>query len=118
MRKFSSTLRTEQLGRKEFRLLAPLYFGDVTVPINFITNYASIGVFHNILLYPIYALFAGYGNYAATVHDYLYSQGNLSRKQCDQIFYLALRDEGIARWRAWLMWAGVRIGGARAYKRA
>lgn len=115
--KFANTLITEQLGRRKFRVMAPLTFGDVVVPMGFITNYASIEVFHNILLYPIYALFAGYGNYASTVHDYLYSKGERSRKECDEIFYLALRAEGVARWRAWMMWAGVRIGARKAYMR-
>lgn len=114
--RFKSKLRSEQLTRTEFKLIDPLIFGDLIVPAGFETNYASIHVFHNILLFPIYALFAGYGNYAATVHDYLYQTAMFSRKECDRIFYLALRDEGVARWRAWMMWAGVRIGGASSYK--
>ena len=57
----------------------------------------------------------GYGNYAATVHDFLYSEGQVSRKEADAILYWALRAEGIARWRTWLFWAGVRIGGAKHY---
>lgn len=112
---FKTTLITEQLGRTTFKLVSPLVFGNIIVPEGFVTNYASIGVFHNILLFPVYALFAGYGNYASTIHDYLYQEANLSREQCDDIFYQALRAEGVARWRAWLMWAGVRIGGAKSY---
>ena len=57
----------------------------------------------------------GYGNYAATVHDFLYSEGQVSRKEADAILYWALRAEGIARWRTWLFWAGVRICGAKHY---
>ncbi|WCO82113.1 hypothetical protein vBPpSSYP_131 [Pseudomonas phage vB_PpS_SYP] len=116
MRKFKSTLKTEQIARTCWKLTDELAFGDVVVPKGFITNYASIEVFHNIFLYPIYALFAGYGNYSSTIHDYLYSRKVFSRKECDDIFYQALREEGVARWRAWLMWAGVRLGGKKAYK--
>ena len=113
--KFTNTLKTEELSRKSWRLLDDLTFGDITVPKGFITDYSSISVFHNILLFPFYALFASYGNYAATVHDYLYTEAKRSRKVCDHIFYLALRAKGVAKWRAWLMWAGVRLGGSKAY---
>lgn len=117
---FQTTLKTEQLARTCWRLTDDLVYGDIIVPKGFITNYASIGVFHNIFLYPIYALFAGYGNYASTVHDYLYTnlhtKPSMPRKDADRVFYEALREEGVAKWRAWLMWAGVRIGGKKAYK--
>lgn len=116
MRKFTTKLRTEQTTRTWFKLTDDLVFGDIVVPKGFDTNYASIEVFHNIFLFPIFALFAGYGNYASTVHDYLYSRQVYGRKECDAIFYEALREEGVAKWRAWLMWAGVRIGGKKAYE--
>ena len=115
MREFATTLKTEQIARTCWKLTDDLVFGDIVVPKGFITNYASIEVFHNVLLYPIYALFAGYGNYASTVHDWLYTKGSVSRKEADSIFYEALRKEGVAKWRAWLMWVGVRIGGKSSY---
>lgn len=115
MSKFKTTLKTEQIARTSWRLTDDLVYGDITIPKGFITNYASIGVFHNVFLFPIYALFSGYGNYASTVHDYLYTFHKMSRKDADEVFYQALRSEGVAHWRAWLMWAGVRIGGKRAY---
>lgn len=114
--KFKNNLKTEQLSRKSWRLLDDLRYGDVTVPAGFITNYASIDVFHNVLLFPVYALFAGYGNYSSTVHDYLYTTRQFSRKDADKLFYECLRAEGVARWRAWLMWAGVRLGASKAYE--
>ena len=39
----------------------------------------------------------------------------VGRKQADDVFYQPLRAEGVARWRAWLFWAGVRVGGASRY---
>lgn len=113
--KFSTTLKSEQLSRTCFRLLDDLVYGDLVVPKGFYTNYASIEILHNVFLYPLYALFAGYGNYASTLHDWLYSTRQFSRKECDRIFYHALRSEGVARWRAALFWLGVRVGGRRAY---
>lgn len=65
----------------------------------------------------LYAAVVGYGNGPAVIHDWLYSTGGLSRKASDEVFYNALRSSRTARWRAWLMWAGVRIGGHSRYKR-
>jgi hypothetical protein len=113
---FSTTLKTEQIARRAWKLTDELVYGDIHVPKGFVTNYASIDVFHNAFLFPIYALFAGYGNYASTIHDYLYRTGSMGRKEADSVFYEALRTEGVARWRAWLMWAGVRVGGASSYR--
>lgn len=110
-----TTLKTEQLERTSFKLIEDLKYGELTVPRGFITNYASIKVLHNILLFPLYALVSGYGNYASTLHDYLYKIKLYDRKTCDLIFYKALRDEGVAKWRAAIMWAGVRIGGKKSY---
>ncbi len=65
----------------------------------------------------LYASVVGYGNAAATIHDRLYFTAELSRKAADAVFFNALRASGIARWRAWLMYAGVRLGGHWRYKR-
>lgn len=64
----------------------------------------------------LYASVVGYGDAAATIHDRLYSTGELSRKNCDEVFRHALCSSGVARWRAWLMWTGVRLGGHWRYK--
>lgn len=120
MSKFISTLKTEQIGRVRRNLLDKLVFEDsdkgiITVPSGYSTDFASIKVMHNIVLFPLFALLSGYGNYAATVHDYLYETRMFDRKTCDDVFYRALRAEGIAKWRAWIFWAGVRLGGRKAY---
>lgn len=70
-----------------------------------------------LLALALYAAVAGYGHAAAALHDALYRAAMLPRRQADAVFYRALRAEGIARWRAWLMWAGVRLGGWRRYGR-
>lgn len=116
MRKFTTTLKTEQISRTCFKLLDTLEYGDIVVPKGFVTDYASIKALHNIFLYPLYALLAGYGNYAATIHDYLYRTGKVSRSEADRIFYEALRSEGVAKWRAAIFWLGVRIGGTSSYR--
>lgn len=116
-----TTLKSEQVGKWQHLLLADLVLADdehgvITVPSGFSTNFASIQMLHNAFLFLLFALVSGYGNYAATVHDWLYTTGEVTRKQADAVLYRALRAEGVARWRAWLMYAGVRIGGAKHYK--
>ena len=120
MSRFVTTLKTDQIDRRTFTLLADLVRADddervITVPAGFTTDFASIKVLHNAFLFVLFALVSGYGNYAATVHDWLYEHGSLTRNEADAVLYRALRAEGVARWRAWLMWAGVRIGGAKQY---
>ena len=119
MSRFLTTLKTEQVGKWSHSTLGDLILEDdlgvITVPTGFETDFASIRVLHNVFLFTLFALVAGYGNYAAAVHDFLYSEGQVSRKESDAIPYRALRAEGVARWRGWLFWAGVRIGSAKHY---
>lgn len=121
MSRFITTLKTDQTDRRTYTLLADLVLADeyertIIVPAGFVTDFASIKVLHNAFLFVLFALVSGYGNYAATVHDWLYENGELRRKEADAVLYRALRAEGVARWRAWLMYAGVRLGGAKQYK--
>lgn len=120
MGQYLTTLKTEQIGRRVYRLLSPLEYKDddgeiYTVETGYLTDYASYWLLHNIFLFVLFAIVAGYGNYAGAVHDKLYTAAILPRKKCDQILYRALRAEGIARWRAWIFYAGVRVGAARHY---
>jgi hypothetical protein len=117
MNRFPNPLQAELLpDRKTWRLLAPFSYLDpdhglIEVPAGFETDFASVP------RWPLtFALFGQYGQAAAVLHDWLYSIGQLSRADADRVFLNALRSSGIARWRAYAMWAGVRIGGAKRYK--
>lgn len=121
MSRFITTLKTEQADRRTYVLLSDLVLADddertITVPAGFVTDFASIKVLHNAFLFVLFALVSDYGNYAATVHDWLYEHGSLTRKEADAVLYRALRAEGVARWRSWLFWVGVRLGGSSRYK--
>lgn len=48
---------------------------------------------------------------AALIHDGLYAAQPLTRSEADEVFYRAMRSLGVGPVRAWLYWAGVRIGG-------
>lgn len=126
-----SNFDTRELKRRLYLMLDDFtyndeVFGPITVKKGFETNYASLEALRNLFLFPLYALLADYGDKAATIHDWLYS-GNpvtladgttrvLTREEADAVFYRALRDEGIARWRAATFYAGVRIGGSSHYR--
>ena len=106
-------------------LVEPLVYNDeqgVTIVVNkgFTTDLASIYVLRVFLPW-VYALLSGYGDKAAVVHDYLYTLRGyydnnavhhpFTRKQADQMFFRALRAEGVAWWRASMFYLGVRAGG-------
>jgi len=119
MKAFPAPLRVELLDdRKSWRLLESFVFldpevGPIVVPAGFVTDYASVP-----RLPLTYTLFGPYGHAAAVIHDYLYATGLYPREVADRVFHRALRASGIARWRAGLMYAGVRVGGAGRYTSA
>lgn len=130
MAKVFSNFDTRQLSRRLNQMLADFTYkdevlGTIQVDKSFTTNYASIDVLHNVLLFVFYALVAGYGDKAATIHDWLYSGFGIkqadgtvyypSREECDKILFRALRAEGVALWRTYLFYCGVRIGGRKNY---
>ncbi len=51
---------------------------------------------------------------AALLHDYLYS-GIVSRKDADGLFYRVLREYGVSKWQAKLMYWAVRLLGKTYY---
>lgn len=120
MSTWKTSLKSEEVNRKKYVILEDLVlvddeFGEIVVPKGFVTDYASVSVLQNIFLAPIFILVADYGDKAATVHDYLYTQAKLSRKECDQVLYRALLAEGLEKWRATLFWLGVRVGGGSRF---
>ena len=101
-----------------FRLLADFRYeyGDrwsgqvAAVPAGFETDFASTPRFFWRIVPP-----AGKYTKAAVVHDWLYRSGLLSRREADRVFFLAMTDLGVPWWNRWLMWAAVRLGGAKAF---
>ena len=87
----------------------------ITVPADFTTDGASIPR-------PFWPLFSPTGKHmrAAILHDYLYQElrdnyhpgaRKAKRRDADKLFYLAMLDSGIGRWRAKLMYWAVRLFG-------
>jgi len=101
---------------KSWKLLQPYIFvdeieGPIEIPARFTTKGLTLSRLPLVL-----ALFDNYGFPAAVVHDYLYGDSGIGRKEADKVFYRALRASGVGRWRAGLMYAGVRVFGRFYYK--
>lgn len=89
-----------------------IYDSDVAaqvfvVPVGFVTDFASVpripGVFD----------FVGdTAHEASALHDWLYSTHPVPRDVADAVLQEAAKCSGVSAFKAWLMWAGVRIGGA------
>lgn len=126
-------LDTRELGRRLYGLLSDFWFqdtgefGEIVAAKGFVTNYASIDVLLKTGLVFFYAILASYGDKSATIHDWLYSgygikrsDGSVyypTRKECDGVFHRALLAEGVDKYRAYLFYVGVRIGGASSYSK-
>lgn len=97
-----------------WRLTAPLvYQSDVagqtfTVPVGFVTDFASVP-----RIVVVYELCGDTSSEAAAVHDFLYTAPHpVPRAVADAVLKEASAVTGVAGWRRWMMWAGVRMGGA------
>ncbi len=116
MKRFPNPLIVELLeDRKTWRLVAPFSYLDpqhglIEVPSGFETDFASVP-----RLPLTFALLGAYGHAAAALHDWLYESGEMTRADADEVFKNALRSSGIARWRTWLMFYGVRLFGSERY---
>lgn len=117
VRKLGRDASTDQRGT--WKLTQALVYssdvlaGLVTVPAGFLTDFASVP-----RLPVAYLLTANCGHEAAVIHDWLYTTHEVPRAKADAVFEEALLAGGEPTWRAWLMWAGVRIGGSRPYEMA
>lgn len=91
---------------------ALVYQSDVAgrtfvVPRGFVTDLASVP-----RLPVVYLLAGGTSNEAAVVHDWLYSTQPVPRAIADKVLREASAATCVPAWRRWLMYWGVRIGGA------
>ncbi len=85
---------------------------SIHVPRDFITDFASVP-------WPASMLIPKDGdhNQAAVLHDYLYSKvGKLKNKtytraECDAIFLAAMTVLGVNKFKRWIMYRAVRLGG-------
>lgn len=116
MAKFLTSLVMENATDQDdgkWRLTQPLIYDSdvakrvIVVPVGFVTDLASVP------RVPIaYMLAGGTSNEASVVHDFLYTSHIVDRETADAVLKEASAVTGVPAWRRWIMWAGVRIGGA------
>ena len=80
------------------------------VPNGFVTDFASIPKWLHWLMPPI----GRYGK-AAVIHDYLYVNAIESKEYADNIFYDAMLVLKVSKWKAKIMYLGVKLGGKGNY---
>jgi hypothetical protein len=118
MSKFVYPLRVVQLDQERWQLEGPmLYESDlihdhILVPAGFITDFASVP-----RIPFAYLLTGNKAQAPAVVHDWLYSTQKFTRDVADDILHEAILASGYSRFTAWIMWAGVRMGGWVAWKK-
>lgn len=93
-------------------LLEPVSWRGITLPAGFMSDGATVPRFLWWFLPP----WGDAATVAALIHDFACDSlkagnpvaGGPTRAACDALFREALLDVGVAAWRAWLCWSGVR----------
>lgn len=106
---------TNRRGMPLYQVEAILVFiskvsGMFVAPAGFITDMASVP-----RLPFIYFLLNGIADMPGVLHDYLYSTGMHNRKLCDDIFLEAMLSIGVSKWKAYVIYSGVRLFGGGYY---
>ena len=99
-------------------ILSPLVYdsdlvGEVTIPKNFQTDFASVP-----RLPVIYLLYGDRAHRESVVHDYLYRIDSLpvvSYNTANRVFLEAMKCRGKSRFVRWGMYAGVCLGGHKYF---
>lgn len=107
---------TSNNGKGTWRLLTDLVYESdllgrvLIIPADFVTDLDSVP------RWPLaYLLTNGYARRAALPHDFLYTSHEVSREIADKVLHEAALVCGVPAWRAWLIYAAVRIGGGGSW---
>ena len=87
--------------------------GVICVPAGYKTDFASVP-----RIPVIFDALGDLAHAAAVLHDYLYSSCELSRAAADSVLMEAAIVSGVQPWKAYLMWAGVRLFGRTYYRKS
>jgi hypothetical protein len=99
-------------------LQSPLIYEDsasntVTVPVNFVTDFASIPR----ILWSLLPKWDGYG-LPSVVHDYLYwERKGRTRRNVDQLMLSAMKDQHVEAFRRCLIYTALRLFGGCAWSK-
>ena len=96
---------------KRFRYRRPNSSQVLSIPIGFVSDYASIPrVFRGLV--------SGSDNtkLPSVLHDYLYRKGIGKRKWADQLFLDAMKESGVPWLKRRMVYSAVRVGGWASWK--
>ena len=102
-------------GNQYWRLVDDFTYSSgqytITVPRDFVTDFASIPSF-------LWSYLPAHGHYsnAATLHDFLYWRQDCSREQADNILFIAMQQSGVDPLQQVQIYAGVRAFGSFAWR--
>lgn len=100
-----------QVCDHDFRYLSDVAAQIITVPVGFYTDFASVPRFVPLM----YALLGDTAHEPAVIHDWLYYSALVPRDIADRVLLEAMKYIGIPYWRSFLIYAGVRVGGWKAW---
>lgn len=116
LKNYIGTLDVQKITAQNWKLLnnfgyQDVQVGTIIVPKDTITDFASL---------PWIAQVAGFAksdlyDWAAVIHDYLYTEQLFSQKECDAVFYRACLDCGVPAYEAKIMYSQLRLFGHVAY---
>ena len=116
---FLTKLQTEHVKGNDWKVINSLVYVTekskkrIEVPVGFVTDYASIPK----LLLGVFGRPSGKMAEPATLHDYLYrTKTDFSRKEADEVFFEALRGKGVSWFKAYTLYAGVRVAGSSSFR--
>jgi ligand-binding SRPBCC domain-containing protein len=78
---------------------------------DFVTDFASIPR----MFWSIAPRWGRYG-WAAVIHDFLYWDQSLTRREADDVFLNAMKKSAVPVWRRTIIYAAVRVFGCNAWK--
>lgn len=99
-------------GKSMVKLIETLSCPEETVPCGF----TSDGLSGNWLVHLLFPRFDSDTLTAAIIHDWCYG-GYLSRLEADKLLVTNLLRLRVPKWKRWVIYAGVRIGGKGHYSR-
>jgi len=123
MSTFTTPLRTELVGKYQFKLIEPFeyHIGEypaptplhiIKVPAGYITDFASIPR----VFWPIVSPVDEYAK-AAVIHDWLHVRGYFSRTTTDDIFNEAMKVLNVPDWKRRIVYNAVKYFSGYAWRR-
>jgi len=100
----------KETNPKEFTLVEPLVWNDISVPIGFVTDFASVPKYLRWIYPP-----QGKYSKASVVHDRMYSVNWYTKELADKTFLNIMLHDGVNKKTAYLFYYSVKLFGGSRY---